>query len=360
MKTFEEWIKIANKLFNNKYEYIQQYKKDNKYQFLKIKCKIHGSFHKKIQNHIKKLQGCPKCSKPSKLTNEDFMERVLKIHGDKYEYPELNYTTLNTKIDIKCKSHGIFKQTPKNHLKGQNCPKCKFMTKEDFIEKATKIHFRKYKYDEINYLNVCTKINIKCEEHGIFEQTPSEHLKGNQCYKCSDLIRTTDDFVKKANNIHNYLYSYDKTDYKKSRENIIITCKIHGDFKQKPNDHLNGCGCKKCNSSGFSKISIKWLESIMKKEKIFIQHAMNDGEKEIKINNNKYKFDGYCKDNNTVFEFYGDFFHGNPKIYNLENTNNLCKKTFGELYKSTMEREEIIKKAGYNLITMWESDFIKK
>ena len=259
MKTFEEWILIANKIFDNKYEYIQQYKKDNKYQFLEIKCKIHGSFHKKIQNHIKKQQGCPKCLKPHKLTNDDFMEKVLQIHGNKYEYPELKYINQNTKIDIKCNNHGIFKQTPKNHLKGQGCPKCKFMIKEDFIKLALEKHNGKYNYDTINYLNAYTKINILCNEHGLFQQTPKEHLRGNQCYKCSDLVRTTDDFINKAIKIHDFIYSYDKTNYKKSRENIIITCKIHGDFKQKPNDHLTGSGCKKCSLSGFSKISIKWL-----------------------------------------------------------------------------------------------------
>ena len=52
MKTLQEWVILANNVFNNKYEYLSKYKKDNKYHFLEIKCKIHGIFHKKIQNHI--------------------------------------------------------------------------------------------------------------------------------------------------------------------------------------------------------------------------------------------------------------------------------------------------------------------
>ena len=58
MKTFEEWIIEANKVFNNEYEYIQIFKKYDKYNFFEIKCKTHGIFEKKIQNHILKCQGC--------------------------------------------------------------------------------------------------------------------------------------------------------------------------------------------------------------------------------------------------------------------------------------------------------------
>ncbi len=95
---------------------------------------------------------------------------------------------------------------------------------------------------------------------------------------------------------------------------------------KKPNHHLNGNGCQKCCLGRFSKISIEWLDNIMKKEHIFIQHAGNIGEKKIIIDNKKIQFDGFCKENNTVFEFYGDFFHGNPEIYNKNEINPLNEK----------------------------------
>ena len=43
----------------------------------------------------------------------------------------------------------------------------------------------------------------------------------------------------------------------------------------------------------------------MKKENIFIQHAGNIGEKEVKINNKKILFDGFCEVTNTVYKYYG-------------------------------------------------------
>ena len=156
------------------------------------------------------------------------------------------------------------------------------------------------------------------------------------------------------------MYDYSKVEYKSARDKIIISCKTHGDFTQTPNDHLNGCGCQKCGLGNHSKICIEWLNTIMKTEKIFIQHAGNCGEKTIKINNKNYRVDGFCELNNTVYEFMGDFWHGNPNKYDKNNINPVNKKTFGELYDETNKRLEIIIKNGYNIITIWESEYKKK
>jgi hypothetical protein len=60
-----------------------------------------------------------------------------------------------------------------------------------------------------------------------------------------------------------------------------------------------------------------------------------------------------------VYEFHGSYFHGDPKIYNKDDINLLTKKTYGELYKNTIERELLIKNNGYNLITIWENYYCK-
>lgn len=302
-ETLETFIDKAKQIHNNKYDYKNVLWKNVGVK-VKIICLIHGEFEQTPSNHLRG-KGCAYCSGVGRLTKEILIERIKNIHGDKYEYEFGDKITLNNKIKIKCKNHGFFEQTPKNHLKGQNCPKCKCLDKDEFIKKALLKHNNEYNYDNIEFVNINTKIKIMCYEHGIFEQRPNDHLNGDKCYKCSNLIRTTKDFIEKANKIHNNLYSYEKTDYKKSKINIIITCNTHGDFTQKPNDHLNGSGCQKCSMSGFSKISLKWLNYIAKKDNIFIQHYHNIGEKKIKVNNNYIRFDGFCEDTNTVFEFLG-------------------------------------------------------
>jgi len=353
-------IDVKN-IHNDKYDYSKIVWK-NKTTKIIIICKEHGEFKQTPSNHLLG-KGCSYCSGVGRITKNIFLERIQLIHGDLYEYDikDKDYIKNTEKIGINCKEHGKFYQTPKNHLKGQKCPKCSKFYKYnemEFIEKCKKIHGEKYDYTDINYKAGDIKINIKCKLHGFFEQLPLNHLKGNGCYKCKNLCRTTQDFIEKATKIHNDTYDYSKVKYNTSREKVIIICKKHGDFLQSPNDHLNGCGCMKCNYYRHSKVSLIWLKQIETKLGYEIQHAGNIGEKEIKINNKIIKFDGYDNKTNTVFEFYGDFFHGNPKTYNKDDINPINKKKFGDLYKKTIDRENIIKNAGYNLITIWEKDFI--
>ena len=63
-------------------------------------------------------------------------------------------------------------------------------------------------------------------------------------------------------------------------------------------------------ADNFSKTFIMWLDYIASQNNIQIQHALNCGENQLTINNQIYKVDGYCDKNNTVYEFYGCFWHG--------------------------------------------------
>jgi hypothetical protein len=355
---FENIVNESNKIYNNLYEYICIDNENNRK--LKINCKEHGIFYKSFHDHIKRNQGCPNCSKPSRLTNEVFIKRSKEIHYDLYDYSLVNYISSNAKVKIICKNHGIYEQIPKNHLKGTGCPNCcinKKLTKNDFIEKAKNIHGDKYVYDNIIYENIFTKITIICPEHGEFIQTPNDHINGHKCYKCVGLVRTTNDFIEKAIKIHNELYSYENVKYENSHKKVCITCNIHGKFMQTPNHHLRSYGCSKCSIRSFSKICVEWLEYVMKKENIFIQHALNQGEKKVKINGKLIKFDGYCEKTNTVYEYHGSIFHGNPKYYKPEDVSPISKKKYGELYKQTIEREKLIKENGYNLIVIWDNEY---
>ena len=110
-------------------------------------------------------------------------------------------------------------------------------------------------------------------------------------------------------------------------------------------------------NNGFSKPSILWLDFLSKLYNIYIQHAHNDGE--YVITTTKYRSDGYCKENNTIYEFHGDYWHGNPKKFNPDDINEITKKTFKDLYDETLIRENKIKELGYNLVVIWENDWKK-
>lgn len=127
------------------------------------------------------------------LTSDEFVKKSQLIHGFKYDYSLAEYKNRNTKIKIICPIHGLFEQTPNNHMKRYGCYHCgieqrskqKRLTQEEFITKAYSIHGTKYNYILVNYINSKTPVQIICYKHGIFKQIANHHLSGSGCPQCS-------------------------------------------------------------------------------------------------------------------------------------------------------------------------------
>lgn len=199
------------------------------------------------------------------LTQEEFLERCKKVHGEKYDFSEAIYETVTKKVKVICPKHGEFYTNPSDLFNGVGCPACggvkKSNTKE-FIEKSRKIYGEKYDYSKVEYKNNKTKVCIICHEkdelgheHGEFWQRPNEHLCGNQCPKCGKQYSpTTEEWIAKAKIVHGIKYDYSKVIYKSAKEKICIICPIHGEFWQTPNNHLNGNGCPNCKCQNKSKM----------------------------------------------------------------------------------------------------------
>lgn len=189
-----------------------------------------------------------------KLKN-DFIAKAKNKFGDKFDYSKVEYINCRTKVCIICPKHGEFWQTPSVHLSGSSCPRCgvekiiestKYNIK-DLEKKFRVIHGDKYNYNFDSFKNVNSKIEITCPYHGVFYQRVEKHLRNCGCPKCNGgLKHSLDDFIEKANKVHNCFYNYSKTEYINSKTDVVITCPIHGDFNQNPSKHLNGSGCKKC------------------------------------------------------------------------------------------------------------------
>ena len=194
-----------------------------------------------------------------KLTKQQFIEESIKAHGNKYDYSLVEYKNTEEKVKIICPVHGVFEQSPKKHKKGQGCPKCtkgrKNKTFEEFVKEANQVHNNKYNYFNDCWLNVTEKIKIICPVHGEFYQTPHAHLRGQGCPKCSNekkgkyQSKTTEEFIKKAKEIHGDKYDYSSVNYIKNKTKIEIICPAHGSFWQTPSSHLNYSGCPKCKES---------------------------------------------------------------------------------------------------------------
>lgn len=128
------------------------------------------------------------------LTTEQFIEKSNKIHNNKYDYSLTKFINCKIKVKIICPIHGEFEQSHNKHLSKKGCPKCGFISRcklatsntETFINKAIEVHGEKYDYSNVNYIGKESKVGIKCRKHGIFDQTPHNHLAGNGCPICKE------------------------------------------------------------------------------------------------------------------------------------------------------------------------------
>lgn len=134
-----------------------------------------------------------------------FINKAILIHGDKYDYSLVKYINTKTKVKIICLGHGIFEQTPYHHIRGQGCPKCsktKKLTTMDFIKKAKLIHGDKYDYSLVQYKNMKSIIVIICPKHGEFKQIAESHItQKTGCSKCSKKYSYSNDEFKEISSL---------------------------------------------------------------------------------------------------------------------------------------------------------------
>ena len=124
----------------------------------------------------------------------DANEFITKAQQNKrnFDYSKVIYIDSKTKVEIICLVHGSFWQRPNHHLCGRGCPTCGIISvtnskrdsKNEFVQKANIEHDSFYNYDKTIYVNARSKVIITCPFHGIFEQTPNQHLSGHGCHIC--------------------------------------------------------------------------------------------------------------------------------------------------------------------------------
>ena len=272
--TTEEFIKKARAVHGDKYDYSKVEYVNNQTKVC-IVCPEHGEFLQRPIDHLKGHE-CSECGKKKNIesrrkTLEEFVEEARKVHGDKYDYSKVKYENTSTKVCINCKEHGEFWQAPYTHLNGHGCPKCAYKSnrqrhiysQEEIIEKLQSVFGERYSFEKVKYKAMKVPIILVCHEkdengieHGDFSMRPVNIFSSHQeCPKCSKESRIklqrkpVEKFIEEATKVHNGLYEYHKVNYINTNTKVCIVCPIHGDFWQKPADHLIGHGCPYCSGN---------------------------------------------------------------------------------------------------------------
>lgn len=266
------------------------------------------------------------------------IEKCNICHNFKYDYSKVIYINSYTKVCIVCPYHGDFLQNPKNHTNGSGCPKCALLKKShdqsmsiiDFISRSNQVHNNRYVYDNVSYRNIHYKVCVTCISHGDFLISPTHHLNGVGCSKCSrNYNMTNEEFINRCISVHNNKYNYDLVNFINTKSSIDILCPEHGSFLQNAGHHLYGSGCPKCKAS---------------KGEMIIQKYLDDNDikylKEVKFNNclsdkgKSLKFDFYLLDYNCCIEYDGiqhfrpiEYF-GGYEAFQITRKNDIIKNNF--------------------------------
>lgn len=177
-------------------------------------CKIHGEFSVEAK-YFKSVRGCPRCGDArvgdrTRSNTEDFIEKAIATHGNKYNYSKVNYTNANNRVIVSCEEHGDFPITPYNHLQSKGCKRCadekngllKRLTQDEVITRFLNKHGSRYDYPKVEYKgDAHGLLNIICKEHGLFVQSYANHNNGQGCPVCAKEFnpRLKSGFIKSAN-----------------------------------------------------------------------------------------------------------------------------------------------------------------
>ena len=236
---------------------------------IKITCSIHGLFEAIPAVMLSAKKGCPSCgmSKRRSLGAKEILRRLIKVHGNKYEFDLPTNVTTTTKISYSCQLHGKKNGVVSNLLAGKGCRECgriasshkRALTTEKWVKKARKVHGEKYEYAKTKYVNSKTKVIITCPDHGDFKINPSNHISPGLkrgCNECSGgkvvnwdnskkrLSQT--EFLKRVTKAAPSNLDFSKSIYKGQKNTVTVICKLHGEFEAWPNNLFNGQNCPDC------------------------------------------------------------------------------------------------------------------
>ena len=254
--TTEEFITRAKNIHGDLYDYsMVDYK--SYHNKVTICCSKHGKFEQTPASHLGG-RGCIKCyhnkfAKDQTLT-EDVVFNIAKTKFPSYDFSESCYKGRNSTTKVICPNHGVIYMSWKYILYSKNvdaCTACKSISdkKDYFIKESCVVHNNKYSYDLVGTYKNNEVVDIVCPIHGVFQQKPSNHLRGRGCQLCGGTSNSgTSGFISKAKEKHGDTYDYSLVNYINRRTPVDIVCKEHGVFSITPMTHLRAdIGYPRCS-----------------------------------------------------------------------------------------------------------------
>ena len=219
-----------------------------------------------------------------KLTQEEFLSRCKKAHGNKYDYSKTKFITITKPITFFCnicKNYTTVTQARHHVEKNRGCDICgnahpNKQTTEVFIKRFFYRHKSKnYDFSSFEYKGTQVKSTVLCENGHKFSITPNDLLTGYGCRECSKEKATGRPSNKitdiDINTLLNRNIFIRKEDYINSNSKIEAECLIC-DYKWNVRyiSLSNGTGCPECAKKSIrNKLKIPFKEAVNRARDIY-------------------------------------------------------------------------------------------
>lgn len=358
---FEEWSSFNEPSFDN-------YNSINKESLWK--CKFNHYWEAKLSERIKYNRGCPYCEKKLPCYNNNITTThplMLQYWSERNLNKPDQYTFgSHEKIIWKC-SKGLdhyWRATinTKSGLNSSGCPFC------SGVHPST---YNNIKNCRIDLVKEWSSLNSENPEHytvgsgkNIIWRCKFNHYwlakicdrssgKSNCPYCCGHLTTSKYNLAYLRPDITKYWSNKNKLnpEYICPGSNLKVywKCEQGHEILAPVVARAMGYGCLKCNGKT-SKIANEWLDLLdikIREQNIYL--SSKPGRKNLPV-------DGYDHDNKIVYEFLGDYFHGNPIRFNHDKKFS-AHSSFGDVFNKTIKKNNYIKSSGYKLVYIWESEF---
>lgn len=377
---------IQLKLESNMDKYSYSPLTDDKYQpseYIDLNCHLHGKFIYSVRSILYRNAVCKICKslplslkiKCPELYKQIDLDELIVVHPDAI--------TIYTDILIRwrCKNQHITMDSPRNRYcrfeRTDNVDLCQICDslKYKFPGIYVEIHPTKNGNEDFSLISCGSskECHWQCKKCGhewrarIQSRVQQKDSVSGGCVKCYAAWRAEPEPGESLADTHKEIAD----EWDPSNPDTPAQCTRASDKRRKwickkcgfrweatiQHRTVSKTGCPRCVKRGWSNEAVKWLEEIMKIEGTYIQHAGNEGEVRIPGLHHNSTVDGYCAATNTVFEYYGDIFHANPNKYKSNDINPILKIKNGDVFRATMAKEEKIRSLGYNLVSVWASEY---
>lgn len=308
-----------------------------------------------------------------RLSEETLLQRMYKIHGDSIKLNKPYVGNTKSHNEFICDTGHVWNTSAGSILRGHGCPQCwksklslkQTRTIEQIAEQIYNKHEDRVKIIDTDYKGYTVKHQFVCSKGHAWLATINCILKTKHgCPECSfkttslKLAHSKDKIVQSLFKIHGNKVKLTGDYSGNTHSNNEFICDKGHIWKANVNNVvIRKTSCPYCcRSPGFSKMEKKWIKLMKRKVN---SNIVTSEQQDIKIKLKGFKKcvipDGYDPITKTVYEFHGDYWHGNPRLWKKDfKIGSLSMK---ELNRKTRKREKSLLKAGYRVVYCWESDF---